>query len=112
MKRGSMIIALLMVVLFISTAVLASSKDDRDLKYMKEGPVVAVSSQPVPAFSDRKDTRDLSYLKTIGSSKESGQQVALQLGWKDTRDLGYLFENSQGALLPGSDNIILRCCQR
>jgi hypothetical protein len=115
MKKHSMIVVALMVVMAISIPLLAgegSRRDARDLGYLNANSVVTTSIQLASAMNDRRDARDLSYLNSSNISEVSSQQIAVQSDRRDARDLAYLFGNSKDTVVDEPNNINLICCQR
>jgi len=112
MKEHTMIVVALMVVMAISTTLLASSKDVRDLSYLNASTVVTASTQLASGVNDTRDVRDLSYLNSSGISGASSQNIALQNDRRDARDLAYLFGNSKEDILEVPNNTTIICCQR
>ena len=117
MKRQSMILIILMVVMAISTSLLAGEanrRDARDLSYLKANPGVTVSEQVTSGLIDRRDARDLSYLNSTGMPGVSSPDVVVQVdsNRRDARDLAYLLGNSQDIRVDEPNNTILMCCQR
>lgn len=114
MKRQSMIIVTLMVIMAISIPLLASEKDTRDLSYLNASPVITAPTQVASMSNDRRDARDLSYLNSSDITGVSSQQIAVQgdNDRRDARDLAYLFGKTEGSMMDEQNNVILQCCQR
>jgi hypothetical protein len=118
MKRHSLIVAVLIVIMAISTLVLAGEgrRDSRDLGYLDQNPAVSISnhqpSQP-QMINDRKDARDLSYLTSSTVSPVlSCHKIAMMNDRRDARDLAYLFGNSETYTVCPPTNAVINCCQR
>jgi hypothetical protein len=114
MKRQSMIVVTLMVLMAITTPLLAGERDARDLSYLNSSPVVTAPNQVASMTNDKRDARDLSYLNSSDIYGVSSQQIAVQgdNDRRDARDLAYLFGNSKGNMMDEPNNVILQCCQR
>jgi hypothetical protein len=109
MKRVPMILAALMVVLTISTTVLAESRGTSEMSIFSAGPLVASSGQLVTPQTDRRDARDASFMKSLGTFGGSGHSTVLAWDKRDARD-NRLFENFGDKGLAGSGNSVLVCC--
>jgi hypothetical protein len=117
MKRHSMILVMIMVMMAITTSLLAGEgnrRDARDLSYLNASPVVTASTQLASVLNDRRDMRDLSYLNSTGIPEVSSQHIVVQgdNNRRDARDLAYLLGNSKDIRVDAPDNTILMCCQR
>ncbi len=117
MKRHSMILIILMVMMAISTSLLAGEanrRDARDLSYLNANPGVTVSAQLASGLIDRRDARDLSYLNSAGIPGVSSLNIVVQVdnNRRDSRDLTYLLGNSKDIRVDEPNNTILMCCQR
>jgi hypothetical protein len=117
MKKHSMTLVVFMVVMAISTSLLAgegSRRDARDLSYLNANTGVSASTQVASVLNDRRDARDLSFLTSAGTPEVSGQNIIVQgdNDRRDARDLAYLSGNSKEASVDESNNINLMCCQR
>ena len=112
-KKHSMILVALMVVMAISIPLIAGEgnrRDARDLSYLNADPVVTSSIQVASSSDNRRDTRDLSYLNSSGMTEVSDQLAAVQGNRRDAKDLAHMSGPTNETIFDTGNKIL--CCQR
>jgi hypothetical protein len=92
MKRHSMIVVAVMVLMAIYTTLLASDgdrRDVRDLGYQNANPNITASTNPVAVSENRRDARDLNFLNSSDIRGVSSKLIVVPGDRKDARDLAY-----------------------